>query len=99
MGEEGLYAKLPCDDPNRKWIILSLVLHFLPLKGIQRSYLPFRILFGLMIAAILSIPVSIFFIGGWTGLGVSVMAVYVLLFCITGLICMYFLNILFKNKR
>jgi hypothetical protein len=79
-------------------IILSLVFHFLPLKGIQRSYLPFRILFGLMITAILTIPVSIFFIGGWTGLGVSVMAVYVLLFCITGLICTYVLNILFQKE-
>ncbi|WP_175989206.1 hypothetical protein [Bacillus sp. Marseille-Q1617] len=79
-------------------IVLSLILHFLQIKGILRSYLPFRILFSLMIAALLSIPVSIFFIGGWTGLGISVMAVYVLLFCITGLICMYLLNIFFQNR-
>ncbi|WP_425383150.1 YesK family protein [Rossellomorea oryzaecorticis] len=80
-------------------ILLSFVLYILQMKGILNSYFPFRIIFGLMIAAILSIPVSIFLIGGWTGLGISVMAVYVLLFCITCLIFIFFLNILFQNRR
>lgn len=80
-------------------ILLSLILHFLKWKGILKSYLPFRIVFGLMIVAVLSIPISIFMIGGWTGLGISVMAVYLLLFCMTGLICMFLLNVLFHGRE
>ncbi|MCA1053717.1 hypothetical protein LCM10_01865 [Rossellomorea aquimaris] len=77
-------------------ILLSVILTIIQRRRERISYLPIKIVFGIMIVAVLAIPISIFLIWGWTGLGVSALAVYVLLFCISFLISSYAINLFFK---